>query len=194
MAAASGAFGRLLEVLDKLEVPYAVGGSVASSAHGIPRTTLDVDLVVDLKAGQIDDFVRLLGSQFYADADQIRQAFSHGRAANLIHIGSAWKFDLFPLQADEYSRTGFDRRTFREISPDGAETIECAVTSAEDILLRKLERYRAGNEVSERQWNDLRGICKAAGRHLDISYIRKWARSLKVEDLLERLLSEAGLS
>jgi hypothetical protein len=194
MAASSRAFTQLLEVLDKLEIPYAVGGSVASSAHGIPRTTLDVDLVVDLKPDQIDDFVQHLGSEFYADGAQIRRAFAQGRAANLIHMVSAWKFDLFPLQADEYSQTGFGRRTFREIKPDGIETIECAVISAEDIVLRKLEWYRAGNEVSERQWNDLRGISKAAGRHLDINYLRKWAGTLKVEDLLERLLTEAGLS
>jgi hypothetical protein len=193
MGTPAEAFTRLLEVLDRMEIPYAVGGSVASSAHGIPRTTLDVDLVVDLKPDQIDGFAAELQGEFYADTALIRESFARGRAANLIHLRTAWKFDLFPLRNDEYSRTGFGRRAFREIRPDGGEAIECAVASAEDTVLRKLEWYRAAGETSERQWNDLRGVCATANRQLDVGYLRRWAPNLKVEDLLERLLGEFGL-
>jgi hypothetical protein len=63
------------------------------------------------------------------DADLIRESFARGRAANLIDLVTAWKFDLFPLRNDEYSRTEFGRRPFREIPPDGAEKVECAVAS-----------------------------------------------------------------
>jgi hypothetical protein len=94
---------RLIEVLDRLGIAYQIGGSVASSAHGIPRTTLDVDLVVDMAPGLIDDFASELNLDFYADAALIRESFARGRAANLIHFATAWKFDLFPLQRDEYS-------------------------------------------------------------------------------------------
>src|SRR5438045_2649573 len=107
MASPAEALNCLLEALDRMEIPYAVAGSVASSFHGIPRTTLDIDLVVDMKPDQIDDFTAQLRGEFYADADLIREAFIRGRAANLIHLASAWKFDLFPLRADEYSRTEF---------------------------------------------------------------------------------------
>src|SRR5436309_3237450 len=134
MSTPTDAVARLLEVLDELEIPYAVGGSVASSAHGIPRTTLDIDLVVDLKQDQIEAFAGELRDEFYADATLIREAFARGRAANLIHMGTAWKFDLFPLRKDEYSRTEFSRRSFREIRPDGREAIECAVASVEDTI------------------------------------------------------------
>lgn len=65
--------------------------------------------------------------------------------------------------------------------------------SPEDLVLRKLEWYRAGGETSERQWNDLRGICKAKGKQLDVGYLRQWAGRLKIDDLLERLLAEHGL-
>jgi hypothetical protein len=188
MATPIEAFGRLLETLDRLEIPYAVGGSVASSVHGIPRTTLDVDLVVDLKPEQIELFVAELQQDFYADPALFHEAFAQGRAANLIHMGTAWKFDLFPLQNDEYSRAAFARRSFREIRPDGREAIECAVATAEDTVLRKLEWYRAGGETSERQWNDLLGICRAMGENLDVGWLRRWAAGLGVEDLLERLL------
>jgi hypothetical protein len=192
MGTPAEAFARLLEALDRLEVPYEVGGSVASSAHGTPRTTLDIDLVVDLRSDQIDAFVAELGDEFYADAGIIREAFARGRAANLIHMGTAWKFDLFPLQNDEYSRMEFSRRSFREIRPDGREAIECVVASAEDTILRKLEWYRAGGESSERQWNDVVGICRAVGAKLDLAYLARWAANLKVEDLLNTLLAQAS--
>ena len=190
MSAPASAFARLLALLDRMKIPYLVGGSVASSAHGVPRTTLDVDLVVDLRPEQIEEFAGELRGDFYADAEMIREAFARGRAANLIHLGTAWKFDLFPLQRDEYSRTSFARRSFREVRPDGKEAVECAVASAEDTILRKLEWYRAGGETSERQWGDLRGVCQAARDRLDLAYMRKWAAELKVGDLLESLLSE----
>jgi hypothetical protein len=138
------ALTRLIEALDRLEIPYAVAGSVASSAHGIPRTTLDVDLVVDLATDKIDEFASDLQGDFYVDAELIRESFARGRAAKLIHLVTAWKFDLFPLRKDEYSRTEFRRRSFREIQPDGAAKVECAVASGEDTVLRKLEWYRSG--------------------------------------------------
>jgi len=190
MGTPAAAFARLLEVLDRLEIRYQVGGSVASSSHGIPRTTLDIDLIVDLKPDQIESFTADLGNEFYADPVLIREAFLDRRAANLIHLGTAWKFDLFPLQDDEYSRVEFARRSFREIRPDGREAIECPVASAEDTILRKLEWYRAGGEVSERQWNDIVGVLRATAAQLDIVYLRRWAAYLKVEYLLERLLDE----
>jgi hypothetical protein len=190
MSSLAEAFAALLAILDRMEIPYEVGGSVASSAHGIPRTTLDVDLVVDLKPEDIEAFAAELQHHFYADPDQIREAFARGRAANVIHLGSIWKFDLFPLRNDEYSRTEFARRAIRRISTGGGESIECSLASVEDTILRKLEWYRAGGETSERQWNDLRGVTRAAAGRLDLDYVRRWAKYLKVSDLVERLLAE----
>jgi hypothetical protein len=193
MSTPAEALARLLAAFDRLEVAYAVGGSAASSAHGIPRTTLDVDLVVDLRSDLIDALAEELNTEFYIDPGMIREAFARGRAANIIHLETAWKFDLFPLREDEYSRTEFKRRVFREIRPDGREAIECAVATGEDTVLRKLEWYRDGGESSERQWNDLRGICKAAGGRLDVNYLRRWAVILKVSGLLEKLFAEFEL-
>jgi len=185
---------RVLEVLDRLEIPWLIGGSVASSAHGIPRTTLDIDLVVDFPPERIDDFVAELSREFYADAALIRESFARGRAANIIHLGSGWKFDLFPLLTDEYSRVAFSRRVYRAVRGVGGEPIECAVSSAEDTVLRKLDWYRAGSQTSERQWNDLLGVCRTVGAKLDIPYLRRWATFLRLSDLLEALLAESATS
>jgi len=163
---------------------------VASSEHGVPRTTFDADLVTDLRLDQVDELAALLAPDFYADADMMRRALQRGRAFNVIHYASAFKFDLFPLGQDEYSRTEFGRRSWIELRALGPVPIECAVATAEDTILRKLEWYRAGGETSERQWNDMRGVLKISGARLDRAYMRRCAPVLKVDDLLERLLAE----
>jgi hypothetical protein len=189
MATPAEALARLLEALDKLEIPYEVGGSIASSVHGIPRTSADADFVVDLPRDRVEEFATELSGEFYLDADTIRDALDRGRSFNLIHFKSAFKFDLFPLGRDDYSRVEFARRRYAELAM-GGEPIECAVASAEDTILRKLEWYRAGGESSERQWNDLRGIVRVSGKKLDLAYLRKWSSHLKLGDLLQRLMAE----
>jgi hypothetical protein len=183
-------FKRILEVLDLLEIPYQLVGSLASSIYGIPRATMDVDLVTDLRTDQIDEFVSQLKADFYADPEMIKEALARGRSLNLIHYASSFKFDIFPLQKDEFSQTQFGRRQFVETRSLG-DPIECAVATAEDTILNKLRWYRTGGETSERQWNDLRGILQISGARLDLAYLNTWAPQLGVADLLERLLREA---
>jgi hypothetical protein len=182
-----GAFQRILEVLDRLEIPYFVTGSVASSVYGIPRTTRDIDIVADLRLDQVDELAVELRQDFYADREMMKEAFRRGRSFNLIHLGSTHKIDIFPLGRDEYSREAFSRRRFARTDFPGGP-IECVLGSVEDIVLNKLCWYRAGGEASEAQWNDLRGIVLVSGTRLDREYLRHWARTLEVSDLLERLL------
>src|SRR5271154_5120731 len=185
------AFKRILEVFDRLEIPYMVGGSVASSVHGISRPTMDVDFIAAIRDDHIDEFVAELKTDFYADAEMIRDSVRSGRPFNLIHFDSAFKYDVFPSAGDHYSETQLARRKFEKASAMGDEPIECAVSTAEDIILNKLRWYRAGGETSERQWNDLRGILKVSGAAIDLEYLRLWAPQLGVQDLLNKLLGEA---
>jgi hypothetical protein len=180
---------RILETLDRLEIPYMVVGSAASSVHGIARPTLDIDLVADLRVDQIDDFAGGLKVDFYADPETMKQAIQRGRSFNVIQLATTFKFDIFPLARDEFSLTQFGRRQFSETKSLG-NPIECAVASAEDTILNKLRWYRLGGETSERQWNDLRGIVRIQGDTLDQGYLNIWAPRLGVDDLLERLLHE----
>lgn len=190
MKTAHDAVERVLAILDRLEIPYLIGGSVASSVFGMSRPTMDVDFVVDLRPDQVDEFADALQGDFYADAEAIHQALRLGRAFNLIHYLSSFKVDMFPLKQDAYSQASFARRGFAQSRSFGPEPIECVLATAEDTLLRKLEWYRSGGETSERQWNDLRGILRVRGSHLDYAYMREWAKFLKVDDLLEKLLTE----
>ena len=187
MSSPDSAFRRLVDALTALEVPFFVGGSVAASIHGLPRATLDVDLIAALNPAHIAPLVTRLSEEFYADADMIREALRAGRSFNLIHYATGYKFDIFPLGPGPHPQAQLQRLVRRAISLAGDEPFEVPVESPEDTLLSKLVWYRAGGEVSERQWNDIRGIVETQGSRLDRDYLKKWARYLKVEDLLERL-------
>ena len=184
MATLADALVALLSGLDRLEISYYVGGSVASTFYGIYRTTNDVDLVANIAPERADELAECIGKEFYIDAATVRSAIAVGRAFNVVHLASACKIDIFPAKRDAYSQAAFARRAFRELRSLGPEPIECAVATAEDTI------YRAGGETSERQWNDLRGIRMVSGAILDYDYLRKWAPYLKVDDLLEQLLAE----
>ncbi len=190
MPSSADALLGVLKVLDRMEIPYLIGGSVASAIHGISRPTMDADIVADLRPEHIQEFASLLKAEYYVDPETMREAISRKRAFNLIHYATTFKVDVFPLQHDEYSQASFARRRFEESRSFGPEPIECAVASPEDTILRKLEWYRARGEKSERQWNDLRRVVRVQAGRLDREYMRKWAEYLKVSDLLERLFAE----
>jgi hypothetical protein len=171
-------------------IPYFVGGSLASSAHGVARATLDADIVARLEPGQAGRLVQELGPGFYADVDAIADAASRRSSFNLIHIATAFKVDVFVPRPTAYADVEMERRQSHVIDESTGERM--AFCTAEDTLLAKLLWYRQGSEVSERQWRDVLGILKVAGRNLDMSYLSLWARELNVVDLLDRALGEAG--
>ena len=177
----------VIAAFDQLEIRYAAGGSVASSLYGNYRLTNDVDFLVEIAGDQIDEFVRLLGSEFYADGEMMREAFRAGRPCNVIHMRTAFKFDLFPALQQNFSNSQLDRRTY-EVSNFFGELVEFAVTSAEDVLLSKLRWYRLGGESSEQQWKDVVGIVAVRKANLDEAYLHRWAKELGVADLLHRIL------
>jgi hypothetical protein len=181
---------RVAEALEGVGAEYLVGGSLASSIAGEPRSTLDIDLVVRLTEAQVDGFVDRLGDEFYADRASIRRAIRDRTSANILHLDSAMKVDLFVLEPGPFEQGQMARRRRVEVrSPDGF----LYVYSAEDIVIQKLRWYRLGNEVSERQWRDVLGVLRVSGTGLDRDYLLEGARTVGVEDLLVRALTEANL-
>jgi len=180
---------RLLEVFDRLEIPYMIGGSGASSVHGLVRTTGDVDIVANV-AENVQALVSQLQGEFYIDEQQVRAALEHGRSFNVIHYRSSYKFDIFPVTGDRYQQVQFGRRRYEISSVFTGELLELAVSSPEDVILSKLRWYRQGGEVSEQQWNDVLGVIAAQRERLDLPYLGEWAQYLGVVDLLEQALAE----
>jgi hypothetical protein len=167
-----------------------VGGSFASSLHGFARTTQDVDLIVELRANQVEGFTRLFAGEFYVDRVSIEQALERATSFNIIHFESSFKVGFFILRNRNFDLQGFSRRLLRQVDPDSK--VETYVQTPEDTLLSKLERYRMGGEVSEQQWGDVRGVLKAQAGRLDLTCLSHWAAELGVTDLLERARQEAG--
>jgi hypothetical protein len=174
--------------LNRVGIRYAIGGSVASSARSVWRTTLDVDLVAAIAPAQADTFVQALGKDWYADADEVRNSIASGRSFNVIHIRNVLKVDVFPA-SEAFHRAQLERATLVTL---GEGRIPCVVTTAEDILLAKLQWYRDGGEVSDRQWNDIGGLI-AINTAMDWEYVNSWAARLGVTALLERARAEAEL-
>jgi hypothetical protein len=185
----AGTISALASVLDRLGIAYVIGGSVASSARGVVRATFDIDIVAAIARPQAERFASALGPEWYADPDQMRAAIAAKRAFNVIHIPLGNKVDIFPATED-FHLCQLERAT-RVSLPFAEESAKYPVATAEDILLAKLQWYRDGGEVSERQWTDILGIL-AVNPDLDFAYVRPWAARLGVERLLARALEDAA--
>jgi hypothetical protein len=182
-----------LQVIDALEqvgAVYVIGGSLASTIHGVVRTTLDTDIIADLSLQQAQPFADILAGTFYHDIDTIRHAIRQHSSFNVIHLATMFKVDIFIPKNRPFDRQQLDRRQPWIADPDSGRTIY--VATAEDTILAKLAWYRLGDEVSDRQWRDILGVLAVQGDRLDFAYMRQWAAVLGVSDLLERALGEIG--
>ena len=181
---------RIAEVLDDLEVRWFLGGSLASSIHGIPRATLDADIVADLRAPLVSSFLRALGKDWYMEEQSVRDAIRNRSCFNLIHLGSAMKVDIFVPKLRRFEGGQFSRAL--RIPVAEGSTIKIPVCSAEDIVLAKLEWYRAGGELSDRQWGDILSVLRVNAKNLDLEGMRERAIELAVSDLLASALTQVG--
>ena len=180
----------IVDILATLGVRYHIGGSLASSAYGIPRATADVDLVAELRVDQIDAFVERLQSEYYVDPDRARESVLQQTSFNLIHLETMLKVDIFVPEALAFAQQEMNRA--RQQPLDNAETARLFfLKSPEDLVLRKLIWYRTGGEISERQWSDIIGVLKVQAERLDFEYLATWAAILGLTDLLERVIADA---
>jgi hypothetical protein len=183
---------QVVTALHQLGVPYVVVGSLASSARGFPRTTNDADIVADLRCEHADPLATALGTEFYVDAAAIERAIAQCRSFNAIHRASGFKVDIFVPPPDGFGRQQLARRSREQLDRAGAVAV--FVATAEDVVIAKLDWYRASGGQSDRQWQDLVGVIKVQGPAIDYEYLRQWAARLDLSQLLDRALAEAGPS
>jgi len=181
---------RVVNVLEELQIPFAIGGSLASSRYGEIRTTQDIDLVADMHLSHVEPFVDALQDQFYVDAEMIRDAILTRGAFNIIHFETADKIDIFIPKLDQWHKNQMKRKQNESVEQTGQVHL-LPFISPEDVILHKLLWFRMGGEVSERQWRDVQGVLKVQAQALELEYLNEWAEVLKVSDLLARAIKEA---
>jgi hypothetical protein len=175
--------------LEELGVPYFVCGSLASIIHGLVRTTNDVDIVADLRPATVAPLVRALAADFFVDQAAVARAVRERGSFNLLSEPMMFKVDVFMPRGTPFEQAQFGRRRRMVL---GADPDRAAfVASAEDTVLAKLDWYRKGNQVSERQWSDVLGILRTQGSRLDLDYLRHWAATLSLNVLLEQAFEAA---
>jgi hypothetical protein len=181
--------GRVAALLDALEIRWVLGGSLASSMVGEPRSTNDGDVAIVVPLGGEEQLVTELAQRFIVPTSDARYALASHTSFNIIDKDTLLKIDLFVLGDGVLDRMQIERRVRVE---DPTTPLRLWITSPEDQVLRKLWSYRLGGHVSDRQFRDVASILAVNVKTLDLDYLTKTAELVGLGDLLEQALREAG--
>lgn len=187
------AFDPVAKVFDELNVDYQLGGSVASSIHGFPRGTLDIDVQADLQEKHVQPLVERLEADWMVTTAMVREALRYRTSFNIIPIESIAKVDIFVPRKTPFDLSSMSRRQKDIVMSDGT-TIPYYVDSLEDAILRKIEWYQMGNRIADQKWLDVLAMIKAHTFDLDLDYLEHWAPNLGITDLLDKALEESGFT
>lgn len=184
------ALGPLTDAFDTLGVRYYLVGSVASSAYGPPRTTLDVDMVAEILPTHVQPLVDRLEKLYYIDGAAILDAIAHRSTFNVIHLATMIKVDVFVAGVGPYQEQVFERAR-RNAVGNATNAGSYTVASVEDVVIGKLTWYEQGGRVSALQWKDVVGVIKVQKESIDMAYLSKWCEKLGLLELLDRAVREA---
>lgn len=167
---------RLSEILDRAHIAYMLTGSYASSVHGNPRASQDIDIVIAPNRPQLLALLKLLpDTEYYVSDEAAFDALARRSQFNVVDFATGWKVDFIIVKDREFSRTEFERRRLLEL--DG---LALYFASAEDVLIAKLEWAKLG--ASSRQIEDAAGIVALQGDQLDTAYVRHWVDALGLQE------------
>jgi hypothetical protein len=195
---------KIASILLPLNIPYVVGGSVASSLLGENRSTQDLDLVIDLESRTAQRLIDAMSGEFYISESAVTEAIAKSRTApressfNVIYLPSMEKADIFVMSADIFVMSSDDPfsallMSRRQLYPVSGLTEEgIYIYSPEDIVLQKLSWYKLIPGGSQKQWRDVLGVLKVQGERLDLAYLNQWAVTLQLTDLLSGALLQSG--
>jgi hypothetical protein len=171
---------RIRQALDAAGVPYMLTGSFASSFHGAPRVTHDVDIVIAPVLGSLEALLRQFPTdKYYVSREAALQAYGAEGMFNIVDFATGWKVDLIIRKARPFSLKEFERRR-----PETLDGTEVFVASPEDVVVAKLEWAKLGE--SERQLKDVAGILDSRAGELDLAYVENWVGELGLSEQWKR--------
>jgi hypothetical protein len=186
----TAALKRLADVLDTLGIPYAIGGSIASSMYGTVRFTRDADIAILPFGPAADRFYKMLKDEFYISEQTMQQALSCCGNFSIIHFGTAFKIDFFVLGPSPFEEQILLRS--RIVRLGESEEGDLCFVSPEDVILLKLRRMTEPEAAVDQQWTDILGVLAVQGETLDFQYLTNWAGKLGLGPYLERAIVETA--
>ena len=185
---AARVFRFVVDALDCAGIPYMLTGSFTSNLYGTARATQDIDLVISAKPEQMQVLQKLFPiADYYFDLQQAFDAAKQKSMFNILDMAQGWKVDLIFLKSDAYHQEAFRRRVPAEL-----EGVPIVSSTAEDLILAKLDWARMGESM--RQIQDVAGVLKVQKNNLDFEYIEKWVNELGLDAEWSRARELAGLS
>jgi hypothetical protein len=184
----SDVFRRITTALDQAGIGYMLSGSFASAHYGAPRSTQDIDLVIEATPADLRAFVEALsGNKYYADLDSALEAHKRQSMFNVIDLATGWKIDLIIRKSRAFSQEEFRRRQRVNL-----HDVPIFVASAEDVVISKLEWAKLAQ--SQRQIEDAAAILKMRWDALDHSYLSKWIGELGLKKEWDDAQRVAGIA
>lgn len=170
----SDVFRRITTGLNRCGIPYMLSGSFACAYYGAPRSTRDIDIVIEPEPEQLQAFVQgLPATEYYSDWGAASEALNHRSLFNVIDLATGWKIDLILRKDRRFSCEEFQRR--RLVNLHG---LPLFVASAEDVIIAKLEWSKLTQ--SPRQIEDVAGILRIRSELLDRAYLQRWITELQL--------------
>lgn len=177
----------LTSALDELGLKYLVTGSMAAMTYGETRFTNDIDVVIDLRAEDVDRFcARFPSSEFYLSPESVRAAVLQRRAFNIIHPASGLKVDVFVPKDDAFERS----RRARGVRLPISESREVMFASPEDVIIKKLQYYQEGG--SEKHLRDIASLLKIQAARIDRAYVADWSETLGVKEIWDAIIGQTS--
>ena len=177
---------RISAALELNRIPYMVTGSVASSIHGIPRSTNDLDVVIAPTRDQLFALVQMFKRLGFAVRwEEAESALRNHDQFNVIDFPNSWKVDLIVKKARPFSETEFNRRESIEIGE-----LSFIIAKPEDVLIAKLEWVKIS--PSDRQMQDAAGILTVQQESRDLAYIESWVEILNLQEQWQAVRELAG--
>jgi hypothetical protein len=174
-----------VNTLERLQIPYLVVGSFASSIWGEPRLTMDIDIVIDLRADQIVPLCQAFPApEFYVSETAVREAVTRRRQFNVLHPTSANKIDFMIPRDEAWSRMQLTRGRLRKYDGD----IDLQVCSPEDVIIAKMRFYKEGE--SPKHLRDIAGVLDMQGESLDREYIARWVQPMQLQEIWQKILDK----